>query len=272
MRTFQFGRCVYRRVRPHAVLAAVSLCLLAPPLAAQTVTYTSQERRVDAYVQERYLIGDPAVQKVLEDRKADEAPDFGAFNATVRAQPTDASLATGFSTVSQHSSLGASGINLSGVWAGEAASLDGYYEFSTLVQTRFTVTDDPARFDLAYRIDRPDVLPGSRQTDFSLRDIAGSGTPAVFDITPVYRQVGNRFTAIGTRTGVLEPGPYIFRFYDLIQNDPSTDGSYEITLLLSPVPEPGGIAVALWCAGLATLRRHRRTVPAETTPSPTGMN
>jgi hypothetical protein len=257
-------------VRAHAALTLASLCLLAPPAAAQTITYTSQERRVEAYVQERYLIGDPPVQKILEDRKSDEAPGFGAFNATVRAQPTDASLATGFSTVSQHSSLGSSGVNLSGTWSGEAASLDGYYEFSTLTQANFRVADEPARFDLAYRIDRPDVLPGSRQTDFYLRRVDG-GTPP-FEINPVYRQVGNRFTAIGSRTGVLEPGPYTFRFYDLIQNDPSTSGGYEITLLLSPVPEPGGIAVALLCAGLAALRRHRRTIPAETTPSPTGMN
>ena len=216
---------------------------------AQAVTYVSQDRRIEALIHEQFRIDDKITE--VEDQELIAAPDFAPFDETARAQAEP----TGFSRISQRSTLAGDGIVVSGNWAGEVATINGYYRFDTLVATTFDVTGGAVRYDLSYRIGRPDVLPGRQDVDLVL---APAGGAAVFDVEPVYEeQPDSRYSAVGTASGELAPGRYDFRFFQRTINDPGLNGSYAVDLRLSPVPEPSAGAPAPACAALLLLRRNK---------------
>lgn len=253
--------------RPDALARALStsvlaaLCLAAPgPVAAQTITYVGQERRVEAHLYEAFVPRDDTFPTVeVDERRSQDAPDFADFDAGVRAESTDPRYGGGRSRISQRSSLRADGVFASGDWGGNTATYKGYYEFRTLVAATFDVAGAPARYDLSYVIAFPDPLAGRRETDLVLRRVDGAGA-TLFDVEPVYDDEDPRWDTVsaGGLTGELAPGRYEFRFFDRINNDPGTSGGYEVNLRLSPVPEPGAVALLTVFAGAGVLRRSRR--------------
>jgi hypothetical protein len=245
------------RIRAMSILAA--LCVAASQqLAAQSVTYVAQDRRVEAFLYEEVAYDGDAQNPVeIAVRRAAAAEGLPAFEATLLAQADDPRVSRGLSRISQVSSLRGNGIFSSGEWRCRSGTYAGYYEFETPLAATFDVTDAQAGYELFYRLDYPRPLPGWKETDLVLRRVDSSGT-TLFDVEPEYldHPVWD-VSAVGILTGQLEPGRYEFRFFDRVHNDYGTLGGYEVNLRVSLVPEPATFAMMAAFAAAAAMGRRR---------------
>ena len=242
------GRCV-------GVASVVAICLMgARNLSAQTVVrYVAQERRVESSVHDEYFSEGGTVNVSDDDRV--EATDFGLFDARSDAAKSDPPYSTGFSAVSQRSTLEASGIAVFSQWSGFVRTSNGGYSLATTTDATFDVTGGPLAYDLTYNLQGPGVQQNGHHVDLLLRRVDGAGGD-VFRVTPAFDI--DTYLASGRESGVLGPGRYEFRYADSITNDVGDRGENRVNLSFTPVPEPGAAGLLLGALALGLGARRRR--------------
>jgi hypothetical protein len=230
-------------------------CLLsAGRLSAQAVRYVAQERRVESSVDEQYFSTEEGTVNVSDADRVD-ATDFGLFDARAVAAKEDPRYPTGFSLVSQRSTLEESGISVFSQWSGFVRTDNGGYSLATTTDATFDVVGGPVAFDLTYGLQGPGVQQNGHHVDLLLRQVDGAGGD-VFRVAPAFDI--DTYLASGTESGVLEPGRYEFRYFDSIWNDVGDRGDNRVSLQFTPVPEPGAVGLLLGGVVVAVGGRGRR--------------
>ena len=238
---------------PPRAAILLSLLLLAPRLSrAQSITYLAQSRSVEAVGHDviRPYEDDPVVYH--EEQRID-APDFAPFDAVAVATHMDRQGAS----IAQRSRLDPDRVTATGDWRGHTGTDAGYWRFDTSLATTFQLEGAPAQYTLDFAAD---FVLGLEAADLSLRPAAGG--PAAFDWGPADKQdASTRDWTAAHFTGRLDPGRYDFHFLYHAEHDVGQLGAYDLTLRLSPVPEPSSAAVlALGAAGLACRRCGARAL------------
>lgn len=239
---------------PWTILV-VAACLSDPRSSeAQTITYVGQERTIEAVAHDEIDPGEPDEQ-IFHGEERITAPDFGPFDAVASVTQ----LGDVGSGVSQHSRLAGDGVTATGGWDGSTGTLYGYWQFETTLTTTFDVAGAPVWYALDFNAD---FVPGLDAADLSLRRIDSGGAAdgaTVFDWGPANRQEAlAKPWEQATFAGRLEPGRYEFNFLYRARHDVHTDGAYDLSLALSPVPEPSSATVLAFGAAGALLPRRRR--------------
>jgi hypothetical protein len=239
-----------RRVRLAGVI--VVFLLSAGRVPAQPVRYVAQERWVESSVYEQYFSLEEGTVDISDSDRAD-ATGFGPFDGRSDPGVIGPPYSTGYSTVSQRSTLEASGISVLSQWSGWVRTDNGGYSLATTTAATFDVVDGPVAFDLTYNLKGPGVQQNGHHVDLLLRRADGAGGD-VFRVAPEFDI--DTYLASGTESGVLGPGRYAFRYFDSITNDVGDFGENRVNLQFTAVPEPG--AASLLLGGLAVFVGPRR--------------
>ena len=240
-----------RRPLFRLTLLSAIPCLLAPrPSLAQSITYITQARSVEAVGHDVIQRGEPD-EVVYHEEKRLDAPDFGPFDAVAIA--THKGNEGGI--VSQHSRLDAGGVTATGNWNGHTGTKSGYWRFVTSLATTFDIEGAAAVYALDFGAD---FVLGLEAADLSLRPLAPVG-PAAFDWGPAdQEEASTRDWTAAHFAGRLDPGRYEFHFLYQAEHDVGQHGRYDLALRLAPVPEPSSAALLGLCAGALLPRRRRR--------------
>jgi len=239
-----------RAIVPLFVFA--ELVFLCNGVAAQSIDYVAQERRVRALHHEVLDDGDTEEKISATDEVA--AADFGDFDAVARAQAVP-EFPKAYAEVSQRSAFRGDGITASGTIHGQTWTLWGGYDWESVVGATFDVAGGPVRYELGYAIEQMDTGEGRRFNDFTLTTVSPEPLTA-FDFDVPDPAEGDD-TARGTVSGVLSPGRYAFAYRDESRGkDIGENLDYEWAFRLTPVPEPGSTAGIVVLAAPVLLRRR----------------
>ena len=239
------------RALPPLFVFAV-FAFLCDRVAAQSIDYMSQERRVRAFHEERFDDGDAEETVSASDEIV--ANDFNDLDARAWAQAVP-QFPQALAEVSQLSSFSTDGIMASGRIHGQTWTLWGGYDWESVVGATFDVVGGPVSYELGYAIDRMEYDEGSRFNDFVLTAVSPE-PQTVFDFDVPHEDADG--TTSGTVSGVLAPGRYAFRYRDESRGkDIGESLRYEWAFRLTPVPEPGSTAGIVVLAAPVLLRRRR---------------